>query len=318
MKNQNSKYLELDAETRRAVKKVSIVSMSFNTALVVAGFIIGGIFANLSVISDAAHTFADIGVGALVLLAVAVSKPTADKTHNYGHEKREPLIVLFFALGLLGLCGYLLFSGISGIIMPTAVEGGFNAEWWILASVVIASLAIKEAMFWYQIYYAKKHKSNLLRANAWHSRTDSFSSVGVLAGLIASVYIGNNLVESIAVLLVAVLIAWIAVKILLKAVGGLTDKAVDEETHNALKEIIEKVEGVQSVDKLQTRQFGGAIYVDVEIGVDGVLNVAEGHDIAEAVHDTLEGLEEHAIKHVHVHVNPCGNAKCTITHNEER
>jgi len=304
MSSQNQKYLELDSATRRAVKKVSIVSMSLNALLVIGGFIIGGIFVNMSVISDAAHTFADIGVGALVLLAVIISKPTADKNHNYGHEKREPLILLFFALALMGLAGYLAYSGIVGIISPNVRQGGFNAEWWLLAGIVIASLIVKEAMFWYQIYYAKKHKSQLLKANAWHSRSDSISSAGVLAGLITSVFIGNDLVESIAVLLVAVLIIWIAGKILYKAVGGLTDKAVDEKTYNELMEIIKKVEGVKSVDKLQTRQFGGAIFVDTEIAVDADLSVCQGHDIAETVHDTLEALSEPSVKHVLVHVNP--------------
>ena len=278
--------------------------MAVNFVLVLSALIVGGVFFNMSVIADGLHTLADIGASALIILATVVSRPMADKDHNYGHEKREPLIVLFFALLLIGLSAYLFYTSIAGLITPSAVELNFGVEFWLLVGVTVLSMLAKEGMFWYQIIVSKKYKSELLKANAWHSRTDSISSMGVLAGLVTSSFIGNNLVESIAILITALLILWIAIKILLNSFNSLTDKAVDERIHQLLKAVIEGEEGVLKVDSLQTRQFASAIYVDVEIAVDGALSVVAGHDIAERVHNKLEALDEPNIKHANVHVNP--------------
>jgi len=277
--------------------------------LVVIGLTLGIVFNNMGVISDALHTLADIGASLLIIIAVLVSSPKADKNHNYGHEKRQPIIVIFFSLLLMGLSVWLLYEGITGLISPVEVSGELVLEFWLLIGIVSLSMVSKEAMFWYQIYYAKKYKSDLLKANAWHSRTDSLSSIAVLIGIITGFFIGNNIVESIAVIIVAALIAYIAVKILIKSLSELTDKAVDDETVQEIKKHIEGVHTVVRIDELKTRMFGSAVYVDVEIAVENSLTVVEAHDIAEEVHDTLEALDELGIKHVTVHVNPANISK---------
>jgi len=305
-------YEELNSLQRKIVKRTSIVNMVVSFVLVVVGLTLGIVFRNMGVISDALHTLADIGASMLIIIAVLVSNPKADKNHNYGHEKRQPIIVIFFSLLLMGLATWLAYEGITGIISPTDVDGALTVEFWLLVGIVGLSFISKEAMFWYQIYYAKKYKSDLLKANAWHSRTDSLSSIAVLIGIITGFFIGNNIVESIAVIIVAVLIAWIAVRILIKSLTELTDKAVDEKTVLEIRQHIESVENVIRIDELKTRMFGSAVYVDVEIAVEDTLTVVQGHDIAEAVHDKLEGLEDLEIKHANVHVNPAGIEKKEI------
>jgi len=296
---QNTLYLQQRAVSAKIVSKVAIVTLVFNVVLTVLKAVFGFIFYNVSVLSDAIHSFSDVGTTVLVLLSVVLSRPAADKRHNYGHEKIEPIIVLFFSL-ILGAVGVLLVvQGAKGIAKPTEV--GVN---YYLVSVTAFSIIIKEAMYWYTIHYAKLTGSNGLKADAWHHRSDSLSSVAVLLGLCLSAVVHTDIIQNIAVIVVAALIIYVAVHILKNCINQLIDKAADDTVHDELNSLILGVEGVAKVDALQTRLFGNAIYVDAEISVDGNLTVHESHKIAQSVHDKLEAQENYHIKHCTVHVNP--------------
>lgn len=295
----NQTYLEQAKNNARIIRKVSIITLIINIVLTALKLAFGAVFFNISVLSDAVHSLSDVGTTLLVLLAVFISKPHEDKQHNYGHEKIEPVLVLFFAL-ILGAVGVLLgIQGIKGIITPKEVTINFY-----LISVTVLSVVSKEAMYWYTIHYAKKTKSNSLKADAWHHRSDSLSSVAVLIGLICSPLIKSDLIESIAVLVVAVLVIKVTVQILISAINQLVDKAADDAACAELMQLVKEVERVESIDKFQTRLFGNAIYVDVEISVKGDMTVSESHEIAQVVHDKLESQQKYPVKHCNVHVNP--------------
>lgn len=299
IKIDNQTYLEQSKKNTRIIRKVSIITLIVNIILTVLKMTFGAVFFNVSVISDAVHSLSDVGTTLLVLLAIFVSKPHEDKKHNYGHEKIEPLIVLFFAL-ILGAVGVLLIvQGVNGIITPKEVTVNYY-----LVSVTVLSIISKEAMYWYTIHYAKETKSNALKADAWHHRSDSLSSVAVLIGLICSLFIKTDLIESIAVLLVAALILKVTVQILISSINQLIDKAADDAVCAELKQLIEEIKDIESINKFQTRLFGNAIYVDVEISVKGDLTVTDSHKIAQEVHDKLESQEKYPVKHCNVHVNP--------------
>jgi len=287
------------SESAKTIIKVSVITIIANFILVAVKMILGLVYGNLSVISDGVHSASDFFTSFLIIAAVFLSSPKHDKKHNYGHEKIEPLITLFLAIVLVSVAGVLIWQGIEGIITPKAAK--LN---WYLISVTILSIIIKEAMFWYEIYYAKKLNSAMLKADAWHSRSDSLSSVAVLIGLICSTFMKTNLIESIAVLVVALFIIKVAINICRSAINQLVDKAASECTCKRIEEITKQVQGVENVDSLHTRIFGNKIYVDIEIAVDGRLSVDESHAIAEEVHDKLESTAGLHIKHCMVHVNP--------------
>ncbi|MCL2621812.1 MAG: cation diffusion facilitator family transporter [Firmicutes bacterium] len=279
--------------------KISIITIIVNLILVVAKTIVGVLFNNLSVLSDAIHSGTDFITSFIIIGAVFLSNPKRDKDHNYGHEKVEPLVVLLLAL-IIGVVGVFLgYEGVMGILAPQAAQ--LN---WYLIGVVIFSILIKEWMFHYEMHYAKKINSEILKADAWHSRSDSLASVAVLIGLIGSVFIKTNILESIAVIIVALFIIKVAIDIAIPAVNQLIDKSADEETVNKIKEITKHVEGVLDIDLVRTRIFGNAIYVDIDIVVDGNLTTTQSHNIAQVVHDTLESKDDLRIKHCIVHVNP--------------
>jgi len=293
-------YMKKQSEVARIVIKVATIGIIANVILVGLKITTGAIFGNLSVISDGVHSAADLLTQVFVILAVFISSPKRDKKHNYGHEKVESLMVLFFSLFLAGVAGMFIWQGIQGIIMPQ-----YSYLNWYLIGVVVLTIVVKEVLFWYGIYHAKKTKSQMLKADAWHSRADSLTSVAVLIGLICSAFMNNNIVESIAVLVVALFILKVAFDIFRPAVNQLIDRAADKKDEEAIIEIAASIEGVKKIDEIKTRLFGSGILVDLEIHMDGKLTVEQGHDIAQAVHDKLEDEENLRIKHCNVHVNPC-------------
>ena len=294
-----STYLEKHKENAKIVLRVTVVGILANVLLVVLKTIFGVLYGNLSVVSDAVHSATDLITSLFIVVAVFISSPKSDKSHNYGHEKREPLMVMFFSLVLAGVGGLLVWQGISGIISPVSPSVNYY-----LIGVIVVSLVVKEALFLYGLYYAKKTKSELLKADAWHSRSDSLSSLAVLIGLVCSLFMQTNLVESIAILVVALMIFKVAFDIFRPAVNQLTDKSADEKTCNTIREVAISVEGVSAVETLRTRMFGNMIYVDITIEVDGALDVNNAHVISRAVHDNLEAIENLRIKHCNVAVVP--------------
>jgi cation diffusion facilitator family transporter len=283
----------------RIIIKVSIVTIAANLLLTVIKVVLGLVFGNLSVISDGIHSASDLFTSFLIILAVFLSSPKRDEKHNYGHEKVEPLITLFLALILAGVGATLLWQGIEGVISPSVAEINYY-----LIGTIVLSIVVKEAMFWYEIYYAKKLNNQMLKADAWHSRSDALSSIAVLIGLICSIFMTTNLIESIAVIIVSLFIFKVAFDVLKPAINQLIDKAAPIATTTKIRDIASAVEGVSNVDLIRSRMFGNRIYVDIEIAVDGNLTVEQSHSIAQSVHDKLEATEDLYIKHCMVHVNP--------------
>lgn len=296
---ENLHYIEQNKSHAKTIKRVAATTLTVNVLLTALKLAVGAIYGNMSVLSDAFHSLSDVGTTVIVLVAVALSKPEEDKKHNYGHEKIEPLMVLFFAIILLAVGGTLIWQGISGLISPKAVTVNY-----VLIAVTVASVVVKEGMYWFTIHFAKKIKSQTLKADAWHNRSDSLSSIAVLVGLVAGIFIGTDIVENVAVLIVALLLIKVAAEVGISSINQLIDKAVDEKTETELRSIVNETDGVEKIDSFRTRLFGSAVYIDVEVSVDPTLTVIAAHDIAEQVHRRLENQSVCPVKHCSVHINP--------------
>jgi cation diffusion facilitator family transporter len=166
----------------------------------------------------------------------------------------------------------------------------------------ILSIVTKEIMFWYTKINAKKIDSGALMADAWHHRSDAFSSVGALIG-IAGARLGYPVMDSVASLVIFLFIVKASYDIFMDAVDKMVDHSCDEETEKQLEDCIMKNENVKGIDMLHTRIFGNKIYVDIEIAVDGTYTLQQAHEIAEDVHDDIEKNFK-KVKHIMVHVNP--------------
>lgn len=284
----------------RTANRVSAVSIIGNIGLSVFK-LLAGILANSSaMVSDAIHSASDVFSTVVVIVGIRIASKAPDREHPYGHERMECVAAMILSMVLfvtgLGIGVSALDSILSGAYRDIEVPGMLA----LVAAVV--SILTKEAMYWYTRINAKRIDSSALLADAWHHRTDAFSSVGALAG-IGLARLGYPVMDSVASLVIFVFIAKAAIDIFRDAMDKMVDHACDQETQRAIREFVLAADGVISVDKLKTRVFGNRIYVDIEIGVDGEMRLSKAHAIAERVHD---GIERNfpKIKHIMVHVNP--------------
>lgn len=289
-----------DKNFLKQATKVSVVSIVGNMILSFLKLLAGIIASSGAMISDAVHSASDVFSSIIVIIGVRISAKESDKEHPYGHERLECVaaIVLATVLAVTGLgIGYFAVQKIRGGNYEELAIPGKLA---LIAAVV--SIVVKEAMFWYTRWYAKRLDSPAIMADAWHHRSDALSSIGALIG-IGGAMLGYPVMEPIASLVICIFICKAAFDIFKDAIDKMVDKSCDEAFENEIKELVLKQEGVLGIDLLQTRMFGNKIYVDIEISADGEKSLKETHAIAERVHNVLEDTYP-KIKHIMVHVNP--------------
>ena len=289
----------MDENFEKMAMKVSYVSIVANVLLTVFKLIAGLVAHSGAMVSDAVHSASDVFSTFVVIIGIKISAKDSDKEHPYGHERMECVAAIILAtilcitgLGIGRVAIMDIVSGSENIVLPGTLA--------LVAAVV--SIVVKEAMYWYTRYYAKKIDSSALMADAWHHRTDAMSSVGALVGIFFARH-GFPVMDAIASLIICVLIVYAAYEIFKDAVGKMVDKACDDETEESIRALVLHQEGVLGVDLLRTRMFGNKIYVDLEICADGEKTLRESHKIAEQVHDRIE-QNIPKVKHIMVHVNP--------------
>ena len=300
IKTKSQENYSSETEFRNVANRVSLVTIIGNVVLSVIKLLAGIIAHSSAMISDAVHSASDVFSTFVVIIGIKLASKKPDKEHPYGHERMECVaaIVLAMVLFITGL-------GIGLEAVKNIIHGNYGDLQvpGILALIAaIVSIVSKEAMYWYTRYYAKKIDSSALMADAWHHRSDAFSSIGALIGIGAS-RLGYPVMDSIASLVIFVFIVKAAFDIFKDAIDKMVDHSCDEETEKQIYECVMKNENVMGIDLLQTRVFGNKIYVDVEIQADASYTLQKAHDIAEAVHDDIE-KNFPKVKHIMVHVNP--------------
>lgn len=292
-------------DIRKEANKVSITTIFGNVLLAVIKFVAGLISNSKAMISDAIHTLSDILSTFIAIVGVNIASKEEDNSHKYGHERFECIASIVLAM-ILFITGIEL--GINGI--KDIVSGDYKdfTEPGVLAVIAaVVSIIGKELMYQYTIHVAKKIKSTALKADAWHHRSDAISSIGALIGIILARN-GYLIFDSIASIIIAILICKVSIDIFMDATDKLVDKACDPLFEIELRELILKEKGVLGVDDLKTRIFGSKIYVDIEIAADGNETLKNTHKIAERVHDKIE-KNYPEVKHCMVHVNPFEEGK---------
>ncbi|WMJ82446.1 cation diffusion facilitator family transporter [Clostridium sp. MB40-C1] len=276
------------------ISKITIVINVILSVIKVAA----GIFGKSSaMISDGVHSLSDVMSTFCVMIGLKMSEKPGDSDHPYGHEKYEPVFAKILAV-ILGITGIMI--GYKSIQIISL--GQYNIPGKITIFAAILSIITKEWMYRYTIKGAKKIDSSALFADAWHHRSDAFSSVGTLIGVVGA-RIGYPILDPIASIVICVIIIKVAVYIYIGAVNQLMDCAADKDTINKIVKDIENVSGVLKIDDLKTRVHASRLYVDVEISVCKELSLLDAHDIAEKVHFKIEESNS-KVKHCMVHVNP--------------
>ena len=287
-------------QEKKTAMRVSAVTIVWNVILSIFKLIAGIVGHSGAMISDAVHSASDVFSTIIVILGINIASRQSDDDHQYGHDRLECVAAILLAVVLFATGIGIGIGGINKIIEGTAGEDEIPGMIALIAAV--ASIVVKEGMFWYTRSAAKKINSGALMADAWHHRSDALSSVGALIG-IGGARLGFPVLDPIASVIICVFIVKAAYDIFKDAIDKMVDKSCDEETEEKMRRLIEEQQGVLKVDVLRTRLFGAKMYVDIEIAADGDITLREGHEIAQAVHDKVEE-EFPLVKHCMVHVNP--------------
>lgn len=285
------------------IRNLSLVSVVGNAIL--SGFkLFAGIVGNSgAMISDAIHSFSDVLTTLIAWIGVKVSKRAADDSHPYGHERLECVASLILGIVLLATGIGVGKVGVENILSRNYETLAIPSTIALVAAVI--SIVGKEAMYWYTRYYAKLINSAAFMADAWHHRSDAFSSIGSLIG-IGGAMLGFPVLDSVASVVICIFIVKVAYDISKDALVKMLDTSCGEDYEKQLTEHIAHQKDVMGVDMIRSRMFGNKVYIDLEISVDGDKSLREAHEVAERVHKDVE-RQYSDVKHIMIHVNPANN-----------
>ncbi|MFK8021274.1 MAG: cation diffusion facilitator family transporter [Pseudomonadales bacterium] len=285
-------------ERYKSIRKVTVIGAVVDFVLGVAKVVVGTTANSQALVADGIHSFSDLATDGFVLYAAKHSNKEADAGHPYGHGRIETLATVVLGATLVIVALGIAIDAINRLnnTQELLVPG-------VLALMIAAaSIASKEWIYHYTLRAAKKYKSDLLHANAWHSRSDAISSVVVLLG-IAGAMLGYPLLDAVAAIVVAVMIAKVGFDLARSSSEELIDSALDADETAQLRSMMLTIDGVRAVHELRTRTSAGEAFVDVHIQVDPKLSVSEGHQIGDSVRVALLNGTV-AVNDVTVHIDP--------------
>lgn len=293
----------MDAEQRaqardQAMRNTSVVGAVVNLVLTVVKVIFGIVGQSHALIADGVHSLADLSTDLMVWFAAKYSNQPADKEHPYGHARIETAFTVGLGAVLIVTAAGIVFDSAQRLLNPETLLQPTP----IVLLIAVISILANEGLYQYTIGAAKQFNSSLLKANAWHHRSDAISSIVVLVGVAGSL-MGLPYLDAFAAVGVALMIGHIGWTQAWSSLRELVDTGMEPKTAAALKRIIGNVEGVRGVHMLRSRRMGGMYLVDVHIVVDERLSVSEGHKISEYVR--LKLIDSHEdISNALVHIDP--------------
>lgn len=294
----SSARMSAQQQRYKDVRKVTLMGSALDFMLGVAKIAVGGLANSQALIADGIHSFSDLLTDFMVLYAAKHSHKAADEDHPYGHGRIETLATVSLGIVLIIIALGIAYSSIQRLSDP-----GILLDLSTLALLVaLISVISKEWIYRYTIAAARRLRSDMLMANAWHSRSDAFSSIVVVLG-IAGVMLGYPYLDAVAAVVVAAMIAKIGFDLVRSSTRELIDTALDPEKIKTIQKHIHAVSGVRSVHTLRSRKSAGDAFVDVHIQVDPRLSVSEGHQIGDAVRRRLMSHVDE-VTDVTVHIDP--------------
>ncbi len=285
------------AERAAAASRSTWLSVAVNVVLTIIQIIIGVLSKSQGLIADGIHSLSDLVSDFVVLVANHHSKKDADAGHPYGHHRFETAASLMVGAILLAVGVGMLWSAFRKLEAPGSVPQVHIMALYVAAGALLA----KELLFRYMLAVAKRVKSSMLVANAWHARSDAASSLVVGLGIIGNLA-GYPILDPIAALIVGFMVTKMGWGFSWEALHDLMDRTADEQEVEAIRRTIIETPGVRNVHDVRTRKMGDMIVVDAHLEVDAAITVEAGHDIA--VLARLRVLERHRVLNMMTHVDP--------------
>ena len=287
------------AAREKIVRKVTWVGLWVNLFLAAIKFTAGIYGRSQALIADAIHSLTDLTTDIAVIAGSHYWSRPPDENHPYGHRRLETLVTVFIGVVLIAAGIGIGWKAISALQEKHASPPG-----WIAVAAALASIVCKESIYRWTAMTGRRVKSAALAANAWHHRTDAFSSIPVLLAVAgARIFPSWSFLDPLGAVVVSIFILHASIKIIWPGLSELIDVGAPKETRKKIRDIALKNEGVLQVHDIRTRFISSSIQVDLHIVVEGLITVREGHDIADDVKARIiDAIPE--VLDVIVHVDP--------------
>ncbi len=288
----------------KTIRNVTLMGSVVNLLLTVGKIIAGILGKSSAMIADGVHSLSDLVTDIIVLIFIRISGKEQDKNHQYGHGKYETFatMLISFALmivgaGILWTGGKKVLDSINGVVIE---QPGYIALYAALISIVA-----KEVLYRYTKVIGVKVNSQAMVANAWHHRSDAFSSIGTALGISGAIFLGEKwrILDPIAGIIVSLFILKVAWDIANPSIKELLESALSEETETEILEIIKNTSGVKGFHNLKTRKIGAIFAIEVHIKVDKELTVESSHQIATRIEKSLRDKLGNQ-SHIGIHIEP--------------
>lgn len=292
-------------QREKEIYKVTIVGALANVTLLIFKFVAGIISNSAAMIADAVHSLSDFITDVVVIVFVKISSKPQDKSHDYGHGKFETLATLIIGIALLFIGMMILYNGVSATYRCIWLGEELHRPGMIAFWAAIFSIILKEAVYQYTVFKGKNLNSQAVIANAWHHRSDAFSSIGTAVGIGGAIFLGDKWVvlDPIAAIVVSVFIINVSLKIIIKSINELLEKSLPDEIENEIIKVAESFDMVKDVHDLRTRRIGNNIAIEMHLLMDGNLSLQCTHNTTELIESELrKKYGEHT--HIAIHVEP--------------
>jgi cation diffusion facilitator family transporter len=235
-----------------------------NALLIIIKAILGVLGRSQALIADAVHSFSDFGTDIMAFAGLSYANKGKDEDHPFGHGKIETLMTMLIGVILVMVGIWIGYTAFASIISPPEEGPLLMALFGALLSIIL-----KEWMYQYTVIVGRRIKSNVLIANAWHHRSDAFSSVAAALGIGgALIHTSLRFLDPLAALLVAVFIVKVGIDIIIPAFRTASDAIPEQSKLDEIRAAAESIEGVRGTHDLYARQYASKFHVEIHIVVD--------------------------------------------------
>lgn len=296
-----TKALALEAANKQ-IRRVTLAGVWTNSALTLLKISIGYLVGSISLIADGIHSLSDFATDFALLVGVYLGSKQPDEKHQFGHGRLETFAGAIVAVALMAVGSFLIYTGAQSIAeMHRSNAEAVQISSWVIW-IALLSVIFKEALYQATRVVAKRTHSSATYANAWHHRSDAFSSVAVIIGAV-TVKFGYPHGDQLGAIAVGIMIILVGAKIVLDCFSEFAEGAVDSATQKQIQEVISEQQGVRQWHQLRTRTVGREVFLDLHILVDPALNITEAHEIADSLEKTLVDRISRPVNVV-IHIEP--------------
>lgn len=293
----------------KEIRKITLWGTAVNLLLTVFKIVAGVLGRSAAMIADGVHSLSDLLSDIVVLIFTHISSKGKDRDHSFGHGKFETLATLIVSTILVAVGANLMANGVSSII------GVFNGEvipkpGYIALIAAAISIIAKEILYHATVKIGREQSSNVVIANAWHHRSDAFSSIGSLVSICGAIFLGDRwtILDPLASCIISVVIVVVAVRMAIPSLAELLETSLPEEIEQEIKTIALSIKGVDDIHELKTRRNGISFIIDAHIAVNPNISIVEAHDIATNVEDALQ-TKYGSETQINIHVEPGVDAR---------